>query len=71
MELGLVVLIPTSSVVVLVWALQRALIYFPDTSNVPPAEHALRGGEDLSITTSDGLDLGAWIAPASPKAEDP
>lgn len=62
---------PTVGVVVLVWALQHSPIYLPDTSDVPPAEHALRGDEDLSITTSDGLDLGVWFAPASPKAYDP
>ena len=52
------------------WAFQRSLIYFPDTSEVPSAADALPGGEDLTLTTSDGLDLGAWFAPASPESAD-
>ncbi|NDK32730.1 alpha/beta hydrolase [Nesterenkonia haasae] len=58
-----------SVVLALVWAFQRSLIYFPDTAEVPAASSALPGGEDLTLRTSDGLDLEAWFAPASPEAE--
>ena len=46
------------------WALQRKLVYFPDTSPVPPAATVLDGGQDVELTTSDGLRLGAWWLPA-------
>lgn len=54
----------------LMWALQRSLIYFPDTSPVPAAEEALVGGEDLTLHTADGLELGAYFAPPVPDAQD-
>ena len=50
--------------VVLVWSLQRSLIYFPDRSAVPSAADVLPGGHDLTLTTADGLELTAWFAPA-------
>lgn len=56
-------------VVVLVWSLQRSMIYFPDTSAVPAAADVLDGGQDLALHTSDGLELEAWFAPASSDAE--
>ena len=52
------------------WALQRSLIYFPDTSSVPPANEALSGGQDVYLQTSDGLALEAWFAPPNPQVED-
>jgi hypothetical protein len=52
------------------WALQRSLIYFPDTSPVPPANEALSGGQDVYLQTSDGLALEAWFAPPNPQVED-
>jgi pimeloyl-ACP methyl ester carboxylesterase len=51
----------------LLWLGQRRLIYFPDRSPVPDAESVLAGGHDVTLTTSDGLRLGAWLArPAGP-----
>ncbi len=52
------------------WSLQRSMIYFPDTSPVPAAADVLVGGEDLTLYTSDGLELAAWFAPAAPEADD-
>jgi fermentation-respiration switch protein FrsA (DUF1100 family) len=46
------------------WALQRRLIYFPDTSPVPAAATVLPGARDVVLTTSDGLELGGWWLPA-------
>ncbi|WP_120003612.1 alpha/beta hydrolase [Nesterenkonia muleiensis] len=65
-----VVLTALVMVVILMWSLQRSLIYFPDTSEVPPAPDVLSGGQDLTLRTSDGLELGAWFAPAAAGAED-
>jgi uncharacterized protein len=47
------------------WALQRRLVYLPDTSPMPSASTVLPGGEDVDLTTSDGLRLGAWWLPAA------
>ena len=42
------------------WALQRRLVYLPDTSPVPPAATLLPGAEDVVLRTSDDLELGGW-----------
>ena len=55
----------------LVWLFQRRLIYFPLEHDVPPAENILPGASDVVLTTTDGLELGAWFVPAtagSPRA---
>jgi pimeloyl-ACP methyl ester carboxylesterase len=43
---------------------QRRLIYFPDTSAVPPAADVIDGARDVTLHTEDGLQLGAWFVPA-------
>lgn len=69
-QTGLVVraAVIVSAVVVLllalVWGLQRQLIYFPDRAAVPPAAAVLPGARDVTLETSDGLNLGAWYVPA-------
>ena len=45
------------------WALQRQLIYFPDASAVPPAGEVIPGASDVTLATSDGLELTAWFVP--------
>ncbi|HVM26279.1 MAG TPA: alpha/beta hydrolase [Mycobacteriales bacterium] len=52
--------------VALLWALQRRLVFLPDRGPVPPAATALPGADDVTLTTSDGLALGAWHLPAEP-----
>jgi fermentation-respiration switch protein FrsA (DUF1100 family) len=47
------------------WALQRRLVYLPDTSAMPPAATALPGAVDVELSTSDGLRLGGWWLPAA------
>lgn len=44
--------------------LQRQLIYFPDSTRVPPAGDVIDGARDVTLRTSDGLALGAWFVPA-------
>jgi pimeloyl-ACP methyl ester carboxylesterase len=46
-------------------ALQRQLIYFPDSTAVPPAGDLIAGARDITLRTSDGLALGAWFVPPS------
>jgi uncharacterized protein len=50
--------------VVMVWGLQRRLIYFPQPSFVPLVSEVLRGAGEVPLRTEDGLDLGAWYVPA-------
>jgi pimeloyl-ACP methyl ester carboxylesterase len=48
----------------MLWALQRQLIFFPDSTPVPPAPEAIPGASDVTLHTADGLELGAWFVPA-------
>ena len=50
-------------VLVLAWVFQRRLIYFPLTESPPRASTVLPGGEDVTLETEDGLQLGAWFVP--------
>lgn len=49
----------------LAWVFQRQLIYFPDRNGVPAADAVLPGAQDITLTTSDDLELGAWFVPAA------
>ncbi|MDT2005127.1 lysophospholipase [Rhodococcus opacus] len=67
-----VVLVAVAVVALLIvagWVLQRRVIYFPDTAAVPPADQLIAGAQDVTLTTSDGLELGAWYVP--PASGDP
>lgn len=59
-------------VVGMLWWLQRELIYFPDASSVPTAREVIEGARDVTLYAEDGLELGAWFAPAAsgPAATD-
>jgi hypothetical protein len=48
---------------------QRRLIYLPSTGAVPAAAPMLAGARDVQLTTSDGLQLGAWYIPARRQAD--
>jgi uncharacterized protein len=63
----LVVLLLIGCVMIgMLWWQQRQLIYFPDTSSVPPAGEVIKGARDVTLHTDDGLELGAWFLPAAP-----
>ena len=68
-RLGVALLAVVTVVLVSAWGLQRSLIYFPDRSPVPPAAEVLPGARDVTATTSDGLELGAWLVPAVASAD--
>jgi uncharacterized protein len=53
----------------MLWALQRHLIYSPDPAPVPPAADVIAGARDVTLHTSDGLELGAWFVPADPTTD--
>ncbi len=65
----LVVLLVVGTVVAMLWALQRQLIYFPDPTPVPPAAEVIAGARDVRLHTADGLELGAWFVPATGPAD--
>ncbi|MDD7937169.1 alpha/beta fold hydrolase [Actinomycetospora lutea] len=46
------------------WLVQRELVYVPSPGPVPPAASALAEARDVTLTTADGLALGAWWVPA-------
>ena len=51
-------------VLTLVWLLQRRLIYFPLSVDVPPVATVLPDAQEVVIPTADGLHLAGWFAPA-------
>ena len=65
----LVSVVIVGTMVGMLWALQRQLIYFPDATQVPPAADVIPGSRDVTLHTKDGLELGAWFVPAA-GAED-
>lgn len=50
--------------VLLMFVLQRRLIYFPNLDPMPGAARLPTGVHELQIPTADGLTLGAWLVPA-------
>jgi hypothetical protein len=48
----------------LMYVFQRALMYFPDSARVAPAQAGLPQAEDITLTSSDGERLIAWFVPA-------
>lgn len=61
--LGALVVVVLVVGVGLVWAWQGRLIYHPDAARVPPAADLLPEASDVVLTTSDGIELGAWFLP--------
>jgi hypothetical protein len=59
------VLIPVVAGLVILWVIQRGLIYFPSGDPGTPADAGLPHAEMVAITTDDGLTLGGWFVPAS------
>jgi fermentation-respiration switch protein FrsA (DUF1100 family) len=62
------VLIPIGVGLVILWAIQRGLIYFPAGDPGSPADAGLPRAETVDITTDDGLTLGGWFVPAAEPA---
>lgn len=52
---------------IVIWAIQRRLIYFPFGDVPPPGDVGLPRAEAVSFATDDGLTLGGWfVPPAAP-----
>jgi uncharacterized protein len=54
------------AVVVLVWALQRKLLYFPDPQRIAPSAEGLVGVSEHVLTTADGQHILTWRGAAKP-----
>ena len=67
--LGLVVVLLVGLAVGMLTALQRRLIYFPDSTAVLPAGRVIDGADDVTLHTSDGLELSAWFVPPRPASD--
>jgi hypothetical protein len=52
------------------WLGQDSLVYHPDRSSPGPAASVLDGGVDVTLATSDGLELTAWFVPPAREARD-
>lgn len=64
----MVILVPTGLLALLVlglWVFQRQLVYLP-AADLPPVEELLPGWSEVTLATTDGLDLGAWYSPPEP-----
>jgi uncharacterized protein len=48
------------TIVAVVFAFQRKLVYFPSPGPLPSAEEVLPGGRDVRLVTADGLMLEGW-----------
>lgn len=62
---ALVAVVVVVVVMGMLWALQRRMIYFPGTVRVPPAAELLPAAEEVTLRTTDGIQLGAWLVPAA------
>jgi pimeloyl-ACP methyl ester carboxylesterase len=69
LRVSAVILVVALLLLAALWLGQRRLIYLPDSSAVPPAGRVLPGGEDVTLTTADGIRLTAWLV-APPPAVD-
>lgn len=48
------------TIIAVVFAFQRKLVYFPSPGPLPSAEEVLPGGRDVRLVTADGLLLNGW-----------
>ena len=64
MRTVLVVVTAMGILLALLWGFQRRLIYLPSPSSVPPAAEVIDGARDVTLHTTDGQRLGAWLVPA-------
>jgi fermentation-respiration switch protein FrsA (DUF1100 family) len=48
------------TIIAVVFAFRRKLVYFPSPGPLPSAEEVLPGGRDVRLVTADGLLLGGW-----------
>src|ERR1700682_56286 len=59
----IVFLLGYAGVVAVLYVVQRALMYFPDTERTPPAAAGLPAAQEILLDTADGERLIAWHVP--------
>ncbi|MDH3680029.1 MAG: alpha/beta hydrolase [Acidimicrobiia bacterium] len=67
-RLPVVILLSTGFIALVLlglWVFQRQLVYLP-AGAVPPVEDVLPGWSEVTLATTDGLQLGAWYSPPEP-----
>ena len=62
--LAIVIAVP-AAVLLAFWAGQRSLMYVPSGDVGTPDDAGLGTAESVRLRTDDGLELGAWFAPAA------
>jgi fermentation-respiration switch protein FrsA (DUF1100 family) len=65
----IVLLVGYVGAVAVLYAVQRALMYFPDTERTPPAAAGLPAAQEILLDTADGERLIAWHVP--PRGDRP
>jgi hypothetical protein len=63
--LAAIVIAAGAAVLLAFWAGQRSLMYLPSGDVVTPDDAGLGAAEAVRLRTEDGLELGAWFAPAA------
>ena len=66
-QLVVAVVVLIGVLLVVIWTVQRRLIYLPSPGPVPPAQEVLEGAREVTLQTSDGLELGAWFFTGPPR----
>jgi fermentation-respiration switch protein FrsA (DUF1100 family) len=61
---ALVALVVVGALMGLLALFQRQLVYYPDTTPAPAAGTVIDGARDVTLRTSDGLELSAYFVPA-------
>jgi fermentation-respiration switch protein FrsA (DUF1100 family) len=59
----IVLLVGYVGAVAVLYVVQRALMYFPDTERTPPAAAGLPAAQEILLDTADGESLIAWHVP--------
>ena len=59
-------LVTVASALVLIWTLQRRLMYFPSAEVLDPHRVGLAGVTPVTFPTADGLELHGWFIAAVP-----
>ncbi|HEY1475138.1 MAG TPA: alpha/beta hydrolase [Pseudolabrys sp.] len=62
--LGLLAVLGYVGLLALMYVFERAMMYFPDSTRVAPAQAGLPRAEEATFTSSDGERLLAWYVPA-------
>jgi fermentation-respiration switch protein FrsA (DUF1100 family) len=66
---GVGALILFGGFVAFMYVAQRAMMYFPETTRVPPADAGLAGAEEVVLKASDGEQIIVWHLP--PRGDKP